>query len=70
MDRGGAVSKALDEHVPMCREREAYLEKSVDVGLLGILLGHALVLVPGLPLVLAGEVCCASETGWLQSGSE
>ena len=33
------------------------LEEGVDVGLLGLLLGHALVLVPGLPLVLAGQVC-------------
>lgn len=42
-------------------------KESVDIGLLGLLLGQALVLVPGLPLVLAGEVCkvkrkqCVSE---------
>ena len=36
--------------------RETYRKKSVNVSLLGLLLGHALVLVPGLPLVLAGQV--------------
>lgn len=37
------------------------LEEGVNVSLLGILLGHALVLVPSLPLVLASQVCCWSQ---------
>lgn len=35
---------------------DTYSKESVDVSLLGLLLGHALVLVPGVPLVLAGQV--------------
>lgn len=35
-----------------------YLKKGVNVRLLGLLLGETLVLVPGLPLVLASQVWC------------
>lgn len=35
-------------------------QESFDVFVLGVLLGLALVLVPGFPLVLAGEVCRSS----------
>ena len=44
------------------------LEEGVDVGLLGLLLGHALVLVPGLPLVLAGQVCSSKHVARHEQG--
>lgn len=37
--------------------RVAYLEQSIDVGFLSVFLGHALVFLPGVPFVLAGEIC-------------